>query len=459
MSETLVANPESGPVEPQLSVRRASGRLLSLDVFRGLTMAGMIMVNNAGDWSHKYAPLGHANWHGWTPTDLVFPSFLFIVGVAMAFSFDRRLAEGFGRLRLLEHVVRRTLILFCLGLIIFSFPVWRLMGPYILAIAGLVLVFWDGLPLAWPGTSTARRRKMIAWALLGVAVIWWVIDFQYFQSPHPPATLKTAPLRIPGVLQRIAVCYLLASIVMMLVGVRGRVVVTAAILLGYWWMVNHLWPVSAPDGYPLAARPEGILHAWLDAKLLGRHVYSELPDPEGIVSTLGGLATCLLGVLTGTWLRARRSDADKLIGLFFAANLMIVAGLWMDYSVPINKKIWTSSYVLLAGGIAMHMLAMCYWLVDVKGYRRWSLPFVVFGTNAILVYFASGIVGRMLAFYTFGVDAPSLRTWIFQQGFASHFPASGYGPYNASLAFALAYVLFWLIVLIPLYRRRIFLKV
>jgi predicted acyltransferase len=251
--------------------------------------------------------------------------------------------------------------------------------------------------------------------------------------------------------------------------VRGRAAVTLAILLGYWWMLKHTWGVMPPEGYPAQARPEGILHAWIDARLLGGHIYSELPEPEGILSTLGGLATCLLGVLAGTWLRGRRSDGDKLIGMFFVANLLIFAGLWMDYSVPINKKIWTPSYVLLAGGIAMHVLAMCYWLIDVKGWRRWSMPFVVFGTNAILVFFASGILGRILAFYSYtgqwpylqraGGGAEPMRKVIFDKLFSTHFGTTSYGPYNASLAFALSYVLFWLMVLIPLYRRRIFLKV
>lgn len=467
MSEALVDAPASG-VQPQLTAPPASGRLLSLDVFRGITIAGMIMVNNPGTWRTIYAPLGHAKWNGWTPTDLVFPSFLFIVGVAMTFSFDRRISEGFSRRRLFEHVVRRTVILFGLGMILFSFPDWRLMTPYILAIGGLWCLFRDEPPLHWPAAPAAVRNKIVAIALLAGGLIWFAADFAYFQAPHPPAT--SAPIRVPGVLQRIAVCYFLAAMVMMYLGVRGRVIVTAAVLLGYWWLIKHPWPVIPPEGYPVEARPEGILHAWLDAKLLGAHVYhAEMPDPEGIVSTLGGLATCLVGVLTGTWLRSRRSASDKLLGLFFAANLLIVAGLWMNYSVPINKKIWTSSYVLLAGGIAMHVLAMCYWLIDVKGWRRWSLPFLVFGTNAILVYFASGIFARVLLFYHYtgefpflqraGTGSPSMRRVLFDKGFAAHFPATGHGPYNASLAFALAYVLFWLILMIPFYRRRIFLKV
>lgn len=465
MSDTLVAAAPANAAEPALLARPAGNRLLSLDVFRGLTIAGMIMVNNPGSGKYKYAQLGHADWHGWTPTDLVFPSFLFIVGVAMTFSFDKRLSQAFSRLRLFEHVLRRTIILFCLGLVLSSFPEWRLMAPYLLTVAALGFLFWDEPPLAWPNGSSARVRKAVGYVLLAAAVAWLVFDFQYFQTAHPPV-VKT-PLRVPGVLQRIAICYLLASIAMFFLGVRGRAVLTVVILLGYWWILEHSWNVAAPEGYPVAARPEGILHAWIDAKLLGKHIYTELPEPEGILSTLGGMATCMLGVLTGSWLRSKRDASDKLIGLFFVANLLIVGGLWMDYSIPINKKIWTPSYVLLAGGIAMHVLSMCYWLIDVKGYKRWSFPFMVFGTNAILVYFLSGIVGRVLAFYKYTGEFPflqlmpseSMRSWIYAHVFEMNFPKTGYGPYNASLAFALAYVSFWLLMMIPFYYKRIFVKV
>ncbi|HOW70563.1 MAG TPA: DUF5009 domain-containing protein [Phycisphaerae bacterium] len=457
MADQPVADPQT-PVEPPQPALAKSSRLLSLDAFRGITIAGMIMVNNPGDWGKIYAPLGHATWNGWTPTDLVFPSFLFIVGVAMTYSFDRRLSEGASRLRLFEHVVRRTIILFLLGLILFSFPIWRLMAPYILALGGLFCLFRHEPPLAWPLDRAARRWKIAACSLIGLALLWFVVDFGYFQSPHPPA-VKTGALRVPGVLQRIALCYFFASVVMMFLGVRGRVLATIVVVVGYWWLVKHPWSVVPPDAYPASTRPEGSLHAWLDARLLGGHVHSELPDPEGILGTIGGVGTCLLGVLTGGWLRGRRDDRDKLIGLFFAANLLIVAGLWMGHSVPINKKIWTSSYVLLAGGIAMHMLAMCHWLIEVKGWRRWSWPFLVFGTNAILVFFASGILGRILGFFSFGLDAPSMKAWIYQHWFAAHFPATGSGPYTASLAFALAYGALWLVLMIPLYRKRLFLKV
>lgn len=457
-------------------------RLASLDVFRGIVMAGMILVNNPGS-AARFSPLGHASWNGWTPTDLVFPSFLFIVGVAMTFSFDRRLAQGGGRLRLFEQVVRRTIILFLLGMVFgltpMGFPNWRLIGPYILMIAGIGLTFADEPLFGWPRAPLARIRKTLGWALCAGAILYFIIDFGCFQASR---------IRVPGVLQRIAICYFCASLILMYCGVRGRVLWTAALLLGYWAIIKHVHP---PAGYAAdVVGPEGLLHNWIDERLLGAHVYArERPDPEGLLSTVPAVATTLLGVLAGNWLHARRGKTDATAGLFFAANVAIVLGLWMSLSTPVNKKLWTSSYVLLAGGIATHGLAMCFWLVDVKGRRRWSAPFMVFGTNAIAVYVASGFVARLLDLWklpsadgrtllsgvgllslikawshqtlhplvtpaVLGAKPIAVKAWLYQALFASWT-----GPRLSSLLYALAYVLLWLVLMTPLYRRRLYIKV
>jgi predicted acyltransferase len=374
-----------------------SERLVSLDLFRGITIAGMILVNNPGSWGALYSPVKHADWNGLTPTDLVFPFFLFIVGVALPFSFDRRRAQGASRLRLFEHVVRRTLILFLLGLIMAGFPKWpqlatwpgwRLIAPYILAIAGLVLLFADGPALAWPDTAASRARKISAGLLLAGALAYFVVDFACFQERK---------LRVPGVLQRIAVCYFFAAMIVMFSGSRGRVLWVLALIAAYWGIVKC---VPAPADYAtpwMGARPEGVLHDWLDVKLLGTHLYSERPDPEGLLSTIPAIATVLIGVLAGNWLRSAREKPDKAGWLFLAANVLLCFGLWANLGLAVNKKIWTSSYVLVTGGLALHFLAACFWLVDVKGYRRWARPFLVLGTNAIAVYFASSVGARLNA--------------------------------------------------------------
>jgi len=436
----------AGP-QPNIAKPRPTERLISLDVFRGLTIAGMILVNNPGDWGHIYGPVGHAKWHGWTPTDLVFPFFLFIVGVAMTFSFDKRLAQGHSRLRLFEHVVRRTCILFFLGLIMFSFPDWRLIGPYALGIVGLGFLFVDEPPLSLGEDPAARTRKIIAGTLLLAAVAWFAVDFGYFQKTE---------LRVPGVLQRIALCYLVTSVIMMFCGVWGRTICAIALIAGYWWIVRHVFP---PADYVagFADRPEGLLHDWLDIKLLGAHIYRERPDPEGLLSTMPAVATTLLGVLTGSWLHSAREAKDRLTGLFLAGNVLLVVGLFMAYWFPINKKIWTSSYVVFTAGLALHFLGMCFWLIDVKGYRRWAWPFLVFGSNAIVVYFCASVGARVLnlvKIHAADGSAVALKTWVYQ-----HYFTSWAGPYNASLAFALAYVALWCVLMIPMYLMRIFVRV
>jgi len=449
-----------------------SERLISLDVFRGITIAGMILVNHPGTWSHKYGPLGHAAWNGWTSTDLVFPFFLFMVGVAMTFSFDRRLAQGQSRVRLFEQVVRRTIILYLIGLIMYGFPDWRLIGPYVLVIVGLGFLFSDEPPIGWGKTGAQKARKGVAWLLLAGAVLYFAFDFDYFNQSH---------LRVVGVLQRIALCYFFASIIVMFCGVRGRVIWTAACLIGYWAIVKMVQPPAEfiemiraaeealaqnPDAWKtdeavamyrnsinvLHNRPSGLLGDWIDIKLLGLHLYRERPDPEGLLSTLPSIATTLLGILTGNWLHTSRGKLEKLGGLFFMANVLLFVGLCIDYWFPINKKIWTSSYVLFTAGMALHFLGMCFWLIDVKGYKKWSSPFLVFGTNAIVVFFAAHLLSKMMGRWKVG-DI-SVYSWIYQNLFASWAD-----PLNASLLFAIAYVTFWLLVMIPLYRKRIFIKI
>ena len=421
-------------------------RLTSLDAFRGITIAGMILVNNPGSWGNLYGPLGHARWHGWTPTDLVFPFFLFIVGVAMAFSFQRRLTEGQPRLRLLKQVVRRTIILFMLGLIMAGFPDWRLIAPYVAIVVGLALGNTNDRRPESSEAGAERMRNMVAWIVLIAGLAFFILDFGHFQAEQ---------LRVPGVLQRIAVCYLAAALISMMgdVWVRGGAVIV--LLVGYWLILSLVHP---PAGYAAdVTGPAGLLHDWIDVQLLGDHLYRERPDPEGLLSTMPAVATVLLGLLTGQWLQSARESRDKTIALFFAANVLLVLAAWWNSALPINKKIWTSSYVLLTAGLALHFLAMCYWLLDVKGYRRWAWPFVVFGSNAIVVYVASSLVAKAMGRWTIAMPDGgeiALKTWIYESFFASW--AS---PPNASLFFALTYVTLWLVLMIPLHRRRIFIKI
>lgn len=367
-----------------------TGRLVSLDVFRGVTIAAMLIVNNPGTWSTIYAPLRHAPWHGWTPTDLIFPFFLFIVGVAMVFSLAAQRARGATRARLLARAAKRAAIIFALGLLLHAFP-----------------------------------------------------DFLDFST-----------VRIPGVLQRIALAYLMAAPIALWLGARGRAVVVAVLLLGYWALMTL---VPVPGGAAGVLEAGADLGAWIDRAVFGtEHLWSQSRtwDPEGLLSTLPAIATVLLGVFVGDWLHSDREPLERTVGLFVAGSIGLVAGLAWGAVFPINKSLWTSSYVLFTAGMACHTLALCYWMVDVRGWRRWATPFVVFGMNAIAAFFLSSLFARLIGMIHVGADDVPLKTWLYRTLFASWLT-----PLNASLAFALAYTTFWLALMAVLYRRRIFIKV
>ena len=361
-------------------------RLVSLDVFRGITIAGMVLVNNPGTWEHIYWPLQHAAWHGWTPTDLVFPFFLFIVGVSIPLAFGKRMESGGSKRDLYLKIIKRTLIIFAIGL------------------------FLNGLP--------------------------------YFNF---------AEYRIPGVLQRIAVCYFFASIIFLNTKVRTQIAIAIGLLVFYWLIVKL---VPAPGFAAGDLTKEGSLPSYVDRVVFGKHVWAQAKvyDPEGFLSTIPAIATTLIGVLTGTWLRTEKTRYEKAAGMFVVGAVCVAIGwAWNSFFV-INKALWTSSYVLFTGGLALQFLSLCYWLIDIQGYRRWAKPFEVFGLNAIALYVVAGVIAVALG--ELKVGGASLGSWIYTNVFASW--AS---PVNASLAFAITFVLVCLGLMWILYHRKIFLKV
>ncbi|HEX3557662.1 MAG TPA: heparan-alpha-glucosaminide N-acetyltransferase domain-containing protein [Pyrinomonadaceae bacterium] len=367
----------------------ATGRMVSLDVFRGITIAGMILVNNPGTWDAIYSPLEHSKWNGWTPTDLVFPFFLFIVGVSITLALARRAEAGGSRRNLYVKIVRRTLIIFALGLVLTAFP---------------------------------------------------------YNDP--------AAFRIPGVLQRIAACYLIASVIFLNTRWRSQVLIAAALLLAYWAALK-LIPVPGFGAGDLSMA--GNLDAYVDRGVFGRHTWKPLYDPEGLLSTVPAVVTTLAGVLTGHFLRSRREATEKVAAMFVAGVGCVMVGWAWNYWFPINKALWTSSYVVFTAGLALQMLAACYWLVDIKGYDRWAKPFLVFGSNALAVYFLSEftvLLASLVRFPRPGGEEIDLLGLIYEKAFA---PLAA--PVNASLMFAVCTVLLWLGVMSLLYRRRIFIRV
>ncbi|HKZ05426.1 MAG TPA: DUF5009 domain-containing protein [Methylomirabilota bacterium] len=364
-----------------------AGRLLSLDVFRGLTVAGMVLVNNPGTWSAIYPPLRHADWHGCTPTDLIFPFFLFIVGVAIPFSLHSRAATG--REAALARIFRRAALIFTLGLLLHAIPWFQ----------------WD-------------------------------------------------TLRIPGVLQRIALCYLVAALVYLAAGPRGQAIWAGALLLAYWGAMT-LVPVPGHGAGDLGK--EWNLAAYLDRALLGpQHLWrvSKVYDPEGLLSTVPAVATTLLGVLTGGWLRSGRAPALLWRGMAVAGVIFLAIGWLWGLAFPLNKPLWTSSYVLYTGGWALLVLAACYWLIEARGRAGWAAPFVVFGVNALALYFLSTLMAKLMVIIKVGEPPRALQAWLY-----SHVFAPWAAPVNASLAYALAYLALWWALMWALHRAGVRIRV
>jgi predicted acyltransferase len=415
---------ELAPAPPTAPVAAPHGtreRLLSLDVFRGLTVAGMLLVNNPGTWSAIYPPLEHAEWHGWTPTDVIFPFFLFIVGITTALSLGARRARGDGDAQLVRQVLRRGALIFLFGLLLNGFP------------------FFDPEP----------------------GRFWASVFTRFGISPvtHQPL-LDT--IRLLGVLQRIALAYVAGALLTLRASPRQQVAIAATLLLGYWALMT-LVPVPGEGaiGAYLLDEPARTLAAWVDRAVLGGHIYAgtKLWDPEGILSTIPAIGTVVLGVLAGGWIASARPLVDRTAGLFVAGSLAMVAGLMWGWAFPINKQLWTSSYALFTAGMACAAIATCMWIVDLKGRSRWATPFVMFGVNPIVAFVGSGLMARSI--YTLwkvpAADGKwqSAQAWSFRTLYASWIPDQRL----ASLAFAVTFVLLWLAILAFLYRRRIFLKV
>jgi predicted acyltransferase len=363
-------------------------RLRSLDVFRGLTVAGMVIVNNPGDWGTVYAPLLHAEWDGWTPTDLIFPFFLFIVGVSLTFGDQRQ--QSWSR------ILRRGAALWGLGLFMAAFPFFRL-----------------------------------------------------------------STVRIPGVLARIAWCYVATSAIVLAIGHsspaarRRRAALVVAILLIAYWIALTWIPV--PGGVTGDRSPAGNLGAWLDRTLLGGHLYKPDWDPEGVLSTVPAIGTTLLGVMAGWWLHETDAPRQRIRSLLIAGLAGIALGLLWATWFPINKSLWTSSYVLFTGGLAAVGLACCHWAFDLGGSQaltRLSEPFVALGRNAILLFVISGLVARTLIYLKWPDPSMSLARWIYLSAFV---PLAS--PRNASLLYAVANLALLFALLLYLHRRRMYFRV
>ena len=421
-------------------------RLVSLDAFRGLTIAGMTLVNNPGTWSSIYGPLKHAEWHGVTPTDYIFPFFLFIVGVAIPISLPRRVRDGISSQTYLGISARAAKI-FLLGIVIYAIPFFDFAeadGPQ-----WIKLLISIGFSAALFFYLTDRKKMAGIIAGVSVIAIAGIYAAGIGMVGHDPATM-----RIPGVLQRIAVCYFVVSIIYLHTDWKHQAAVGAALLLIYWFIMTV---ITVPGCAVTSIDDKACnLAAYVDRLVLTEnHLWSQAKvyDPEGLLSTVPAIVTTICGVLTGTWLRTDRSKFEKGGGLFFGGTILLSAGWSWSLLFALNKALWTSSYVLYTAGLALLTLGFCYWLIDVKGYHRWSKPLVIFGVNALALYAFSGIMSNLLGLIKLPGDL-TLQDWLFGNLFLSWAD-----PINASLAFAVSYVLLWLTIMWVFYKKGIFIKV
>jgi predicted acyltransferase len=382
----------------------AKERLVSLDVFRGITVAGMLLVNDPGSWGHIFPPLQHAAWNGWTPTDLVFPFFLYIVGITTHLSATARRARGATDADLVRQIFRRGCLIILFGLLVNWMPFFT-----------------------WGGDFPSFGAR--------------VVDRLYH-------------VRLMGILQRIGLAYMFGALLALRASSRTIAITTAVILLGYWGILS-LGPLE-PATATIAAQVD---RATLDWGAAGNHMWAESGtwDPEGLLSTIPAIATVLLGVLSGRWIGSARSLPDRLNGLFAAGAIAMSAGLIWNWVFPINKNLWTSSYVVFTAGMAAVTLAVCIWLIDSEDVRWWTPPFLAFGMNPITAFVGAAFMERLIySVITLNVDGKSVSL---EGALYNATLAAWLTPKVASLAFAVCFVLFWLGVLTVLYRRKIFLKI
>ena len=382
----------------------------------------MLLVNDPGTWSAIYPPLRHADWHGWTPTDLIFPFFLFIVGITTQISISARRARGDDENAIRRQILRRGALIFLFGLLINGFPYFT----------------WGAVP-GHPDPSFFDR----------------IVD-------------RLETWRIMGVLQRIGIAYLVSALIATRATIRTQVIVTAALLIGYWLVMTVL-PVPGANGTPgalLLGRGETTLAGFVDRLVfdwseygLGNHLWtgSRTWDPEGLLSTTGAIATALLGNLAGRWIAQPAPLIERIAGMAAVGAIGMMVGLMWHWSFPINKSLWTGSYVVFTGGMACLALATIMWLIEVQNVHGWTKPFVIYGLNPMVAFVGSAVMARLI-YSIIKVELNgqrvALQSAIYQTVFASWL-----SPQNASLAFALTFVAFWLGVLSLLYRRGIVFRV
>lgn len=419
-------------------------RLISLDVFRGLTILLMTIVNNPGDWGNVYPPLLHAEWHGCTLTDLVFPFFVFIMGVAVPLAMPEKKHDS----TTFNKILVRSLRMFCLGIFFNFFSKIQLFGleGIQLLIGRLAITIAVGYALM--GNFSSKVKNILA---LSILIIYLFLAYSGIEAYHD--------VRLPGVLQRIAIVYFVVSLLYLKTNQKTQIITGAILLLGYW-SVMTLIPVP---GIGAANLEKGTnLAAWVDSILLEGHMYRGTVtwDPEGILSTLPSIVNGIIGLLIGQILLREIAKTQKAKKMALIGVALIIAGLVWNMVFPINKSIWTSSYVLYTTGLATTFLSILYYIIDIADYKKGFKPFLIWGVNPMIVFFTSQIIPQALVMIEFQNphnpgEKINLLTYLYSFWIAPFFS----NPMAASFAGALVYVCIWTFILWIFYRNKLIFKV
>jgi predicted acyltransferase len=419
-------------------------RLISLDVFRGLTILLMTIVNNPGDWGNVYPPLLHAEWHGCTLTDLVFPFFVFIMGVAVPLAMPDKIYDE----TTFNKILVRSLRMFCLGIFFNFFGKIQFFGldEIPLLIGRLAITIAVGYALM--GNFSSKVKNILAFSIL---IIYLFLAYSGIEAYHD--------VRLPGVLQRIAIVYFVVSLLYLKTSQKTQIITGAILLLGYWALMT-LIPVP---GIGEANLEKGTnLAAWLDSVLLKGHMYRGTVtwDPEGILSTIPSIVNGIIGLLIGQILMREIAKTQKAAKIAIAGIALIIAGLLWNIVFPINKSIWTSSYVLYTTGLAATLLSILYYVIDIADYKKGFKPFLIWGVNPMIVFFTSQIIPQALVMIEFqnphnSEEKINLLSYLYGFGIAPFFS----NPMTASLAGALVYVCIWTFILWIFYKNKLIFKV
>lgn len=419
-------------------------RLISLDVFRGLTILLMTIVNNPGDWGHVYAPLLHSEWHGCTPTDLVFPFFIFIMGVAVPLAMPTKTWDD----TTFNKILVRSLRMFCLGIFFNYFAKIQLFGldGIPLLISRLIITVAVGYALM--GNFSSKVKNILAFSILFIYLFLAYSGIEAYQS-----------VRLPGVLQRIGIVYFVVSLLYLKTSKKTQIITGVILLLSYWAIMT-LVPVP---GIGEANLEKGTnLASWLDSVLLKGHMYRETItwDPEGILSTFPSIVNGIIGLLIGQILQLEISKTQKASKIAITGIALIIAGLVWSIVFPINKSLWTSSYVLYTTGLAATCLAILYYIIDIADYKKGFKLFLIWGVNPMIVFFFSQIIPQALVMVQLkNPENPetqiNLLNYLYHFGIAPFFS----DPMMASFAGALVYVGIWSFILWIFYKNKLIFKV